>query len=69
MFDLEEIARREAALGNRSKTMWRLDDEKELQRSSITTKPTQRMEQSRNRCSTDKCSRRGARKKNKMVVG
>ena len=43
-FDLEEIARREAALENRSKTMWHLDDEKELWRSSRTTKPTQRME-------------------------
>ena len=47
MFDVEEIARREAALENRSKTMWHLDNEKELQRSSRTTKPTQRMEQSR----------------------
>ena len=46
MFDLEEIARREATLEDRSETMWHLDDEKELQRSSRTTKPTQRMEQS-----------------------
>ena len=45
-FDLEEIARREAALENRLETMWHLDDEKELWRSSNTTKPTKRMEQS-----------------------
>ena len=47
MFDLEEIARREATLENRSQTMWHLDNEMELGRSSRTTKPTQRMEPSR----------------------
>ena len=46
MFDLEEIARKEAALDHRTKTMWYLDDEKELHRSSRTTKPTQSIEQS-----------------------
>ena len=45
-FNLEEIARREAALENRSKTILHRDDEKELRRSSRTTKPTKRMEQS-----------------------
>ena len=71
MFDLEEIARKEAALENRTETMWHLDDDKELWRSSRTTKPIQKWNShaSRNICSADKCSRRGPKKKNKMVVG
>ena len=46
MYDLEEIVKKEAALNQRTKTMWHLDEDKELCRSSRTAKPTQRMEQS-----------------------
>ena len=65
MFDYEEIAKKEAALNQRTKNIWHLDEEKEP--------PSQHKEwnnhASRNKCSRYECSRRELKKKKEMVVG
>ena len=45
-YNLKNIAKKEASLTQRTETIWQLDKEKELCRSTRTAKPTQRMEQS-----------------------
>ena len=56
MFNLENIAKGEAFLAQRTETMGQPDEDKELHRTTTTTKPIQRMEHLQLQ---KKCSRRG----------